>query len=97
MSQIKSDPAAPSVALKDVSGGSRFIHVGIRGEGNGGGLVICPQGYGCCNCEDGTTGPVYLEVHEGRLRLIVWADINDEEPTHIIDLEGAKEEQRNQA
>lgn len=33
--------------------------------------------------------PVFLELHEGKLRLIVGADINQEEPTHFIDLNGA--------
>lgn len=97
LDRLAVDPVEPSVTLKDVSGGKRSILVGVRGEGDNAGLLIRPDGYGCCNCDDGTTGPVYLEVHEGRLRLIVWADINDEEPTHIIDLEGAREERRNQA
>jgi hypothetical protein len=46
-------------------------------------LDICIKGYGNC--------VVTLEIWNGQLRLIVWADRNSEEPTHIINLEGAKE------
>lgn len=36
-------------------------------------------------------GIITLEIWDGQLRLLVWADRNSEEPTHIINLEGAKE------
>jgi hypothetical protein len=38
-------------------------------------------------------GPIiYLEhTNDGKLILRVWADINQEDPTHVIDLTGAKE------
>jgi len=39
---------------------------------------------------DGYRAVAILEVWEGELRLIVWADINQEDPTHTIDLSGAK-------
>ena len=58
------------------------------------GLVIYPAGYGCFGCADGTAGPILLELYEGRLRLVVWDDINLEDPSHIIDLEDAREAQR---
>ncbi len=35
-----------------------------------------------------------LELYEGKPILRVWADINSEDPTHSIDLSGAKEEYR---
>jgi hypothetical protein len=35
-----------------------------------------------------------LESVNGHLRVIIWADINAEDPTHIIDLEGARETAR---
>ena len=38
--------------------------------------------------------PILLERHDGKLRLVVWADINEQEPTHIIDLSGALESNR---
>ena len=55
-------------------------------------LLIHPEGYGVY---DGEYAPISLERHEGKLRLIVCADINDQEPTHIIDLDEAKEANRN--
>jgi hypothetical protein len=39
-------------------------------------------------------GIITLELLEGQLRLLVWADKNSEEPTHIINLEGAKEKSK---
>jgi hypothetical protein len=55
------------------------------------GLCICLDGYGVYGCSPGVGGPIYLERYEGRVRLVVWGDINSEEPTHLIDLEGANE------
>jgi hypothetical protein len=39
---------------------------------------------------------VRLEHRDGRLVLLVWADVNDDEPTHVIDLESALQEHRNE-
>jgi hypothetical protein len=61
---------------------------------NPGGLDIRVEGYGSNISGDGNGCPIFLEKWEGKLRLIVWADINSEEPTHIIDLEGARESAR---
>jgi hypothetical protein len=47
-------------------------------------VQLTPQG---CS-ED--FGVVDLEYHEGKPRLLVYADINKDQPTHIIDLSGAK-------
>jgi len=57
------------------------VEIGASGYGEK--IAIKDHGY-----------PIYLEFHEGHLRLHVWADINNEEPTHIIDLEGARESAR---
>jgi len=56
-------------------------------------LLIAIDGYGENTSHRGGY-PILLEKHEGRLRLLIWADINQEDPTHIIDLEGAKETNR---
>jgi len=72
--------------------GQRSIQVEVAEEP--GGLALYPAGYGLNTCADGTAGPILLELHEGRLRLIVWDDINLEDPSHIIDLESAREDQR---
>ena len=53
-------------------------------------LVI--EGFGTKAMPSGTSAPIYLEIQNGVPKLYVWADINEEDPTHIIDLSGAKEE-----
>ena len=78
--------------LERPSDGQRTVEIEVAEEH--GGLALYPAGYGLCGCADGTAGPILLELHEGRLRLIVWDDINLEEPSHIIDLEGAREDHR---
>lgn len=72
--------------------GQRSIAVEVAQEQ--GGLAVYPAGYGLYACADGTAGPILLELHEGRLRLLVWDDINLEDSSHIIDLELAREDQR---
>lgn len=57
-------------------------------------LNIGAVGYGEKAAENGHGFPVMLEVHQGRLRLLVWGDINLEDPTHSISLEGARESLR---
>lgn len=37
-----------------------------------------------------------LEHRDGRLLLLVWADVNDDQPTHVIDLESAGQQHRNE-
>jgi hypothetical protein len=57
-------------------------------------LHIVPEGYGEPDAADGDGAPVFLEVYEGRLRVIVTPDINEENNRRIIDLEGARESLR---
>jgi hypothetical protein len=52
-------------------------------------------GLGDFSSAPGHGTPVYLDDYES-LRLCVWADINQEDPTHIIPLDGARESLRNQ-
>ncbi len=59
-------------------------------------LEIRPKGFGEACAEDGYGVPVFLELYEGELRLIVWGDINQQDPTHIICLDGAREDRRGQ-
>ena len=56
-------------------------------------LWIRPEGYGEKCTEDGQGSPVGLEIWQGRLRLVVFDDINSEDP-QIIDLEDAREFRR---
>lgn len=57
-------------------------------------LLIRPEGYGDLVSDDGKGYPVALEMVDGKLRLVIWGDINNEDPTHVIDLEGAREDAR---
>ena len=57
-------------------------------------LELKPEGYGECTTLPGYGSPVVLDYGDGGLRVLVWADINSEEPTHTIDLSGALEAQR---
>jgi hypothetical protein len=64
------------------------IRVDILSEG--GKIWIRPEGYGDMCSLDNEGWPVGMEIWEGRLRLIIFDDINTEEP-RFIDLEKAKE------
>ena len=54
-----------------------------------------PEGYGDKYSAEGHGCPVGLEIWQGRLRLIVFDDINEEDP-QIFDLENARETARHQ-
>jgi hypothetical protein len=78
-----------SIVLSDVDPG----HSGslpIRIVGNGSSISIFPDGYGDYGSAEAHGCPVFLELHQGRLRVVVFADINREDPTQVIDLETAR-------
>jgi hypothetical protein len=56
-------------------------------------LEISLPGYGTKTMDDDFGGIIALENYNG-LRLHVWSDINQEDPTHVINLENAKLEKR---
>ena len=47
------------------------------------GLDVFFDEYGRWSC-------VLIELSEGSLKVIVWGDINSDDPTHVIELEGAR-------
>jgi hypothetical protein len=66
--------------------------IGIKAQVSNRHLLIGIDGHGDF-CE--TNGfPIVLEHEDGECRLLVWADINSEEPTHVIPLKGARENAR---
>lgn len=75
----QADPKAPPVA------GS------IKVDANG--IYIAIDGHGECEAADGAGTPVGLELYEGKVRVLVWDDINDADPT-ITEMDGAKESNR---
>jgi len=64
----------------------------VRVTANDSAISIFPEGYGDFGTALGHGCPVFLELYRERLRLIVFPDINNQEPT-IIDLEAAREDQ----
>lgn len=71
--------------------GSEKIEVTI--EHTGCSLYIGAKGYGNNGSQDGHGMIAKLELWEGKLQLLVWDDINEQDPV-VIDLEKAKESNR---
>lgn len=67
------------------------IKVNILSEG--GQIWIQPRGYGEKCAADCQGRPIGIEIWQGRLRLIIFADINSQNP-QVIDLERARESAR---
>jgi len=86
------------VTLKDVANteSKKTLDVHIPELENDMILWIRPEGYGDHSSEDGNGFPIGIEVYEGRLRVLVWDDINAENP-RIIDMERARESNRREA
>lgn len=63
--------------------------ISVKVVSQSGSVYIRPEGTGDCTSEDGHGFPICLEYYEGSLRLIVWSDINQEDPTHIIPMENS--------
>jgi hypothetical protein len=57
-------------------------------------ILVRPKGYGDCGSADGHGWPVVIEYYEKDVRVLVWADINKEDPTHVISLMRALESKR---
>lgn len=55
-------------------------------------IYIAIEGYGECEAEVGHGQPVLIELSSAGLpRVVVWADINQVDPTHVVGLERAHE------
>ena len=46
-------------------------------------------------CNDGDYPPIIIEWWDGVPRIVIWGDINDQDPTHVIDMSEALESNRN--
>jgi len=60
-------------------------------ELHGDSISIGFEGYGEKTALPGYVRPIRIEKVDGKLRLLVWSDINEEDFTHDISLEGARE------
>lgn len=68
--------------------------VEVAVEGNGLAMLVRPAGFGDNASADGHGSPILIENRNGVPFLVVWADINQEDPTHVIDLSKASEKAR---
>ena len=57
------------------------------------GIEIKIEGYGEKCAQDGFGSPVFVDFYKGEINVLVWDDINEEEPKKIS-LEGAREKLR---
>ena len=77
-----------TIKLPEVEGeGETLCQIALGKDG----LTIHPEGTGIY---EGDFAPILLEFYERKVRLVVWGDINNEDPTHAIDLSSALESNR---
>jgi hypothetical protein len=57
-------------------------------------ILVAVDGYGDCSSRNGEGHPILIEKWDGVLRVVCWKDINFQDVTDIVNLEGAKEEKR---
>ena len=60
----------------------------------GGQISVWLAGHGDAGSMNAASRPILVELYDGEARTIVWSDIRQEDPTHIISMDGAKEERR---
>ena len=82
-----------NIVLKEQCADVPQSQIRVRLLGASGLLWLQPEGYGDKCSADGHGAPVGLEIWQGRLRVIVFDDINEEE-ARFIDLENARETAR---
>lgn len=58
------------------------------------GMSLYAEGHGDCGSSEGHGTPIFIELYKGELRVLVWADINKEDPTHVVPLNGARNDRR---
>lgn len=69
----------------DTTPGETAVHIGYTTKS----LEIRPEGTGLKTHLEGA--PILIERYKGHIRVVIWADINQEDPTHIVSLAGAYE------
>ena len=82
-----------TITIKEQCSDAAPIEIEINILSESGKVWIQPKGYGEKCAADDEGFPIGIEIWQGRLRLIVFDDINREEP-QIIDLEKARETAR---
>jgi hypothetical protein len=87
------EPQQIELRLKELSPEHPKTTIAVHLLSEHGKLWIRPEGFSDACSEEGQGFPVALELWQNRLRLVVFSDIDNEEP-QIIDLENAKESHR---
>lgn len=82
------------VTLKDATWGNPEAQLAFHIEINADSIEIRPEGFGTKGMMDGTSGPIFIELRDGVPVVAVWSDINEEDATHLISLDGAAESNR---
>ena len=82
-----------TINIKEQCPDSAPIEIKVNILSEGGQIWIQPQGYGEKCAADGEGFPIGIEIWQNRLRLLVFDDINREDP-QIIDIEKARETAR---
>lgn len=54
-------------------------------------IWIRPEGYGDCGSQDGHGFPIKIEYYDKSVSVLVWGDINQEDPTVKVKLDDARE------
>ena len=80
------------LVLRDVEDGERPLEVVIKASDVG--IEVRPKGFGDCNTDDGHGTPIYVENRGGTPTVCLWNDINREDPTAVIPMDGADESKR---
>jgi hypothetical protein len=93
MKEYSKDKITKTFTLKEQCPDAPPIEIKVNILSEGGKIWIQPEGYGEKCSADGEGYPIGLEIWQGKLRLIVFDDINREDP-QIIDLDKAKESYR---
>jgi hypothetical protein len=95
-SQFENKDIIVPVVLIDSAkqGKSRKTQRNARVRINDLGIAIAVEGYGDATTDDGFGEPIFIEFHNGKLTVYVHADIQKEDPTHVIDMTGALETKR---
>jgi hypothetical protein len=75
---------------RETGDGTDAVSVAVEKHNLGLGIKI--EGYGCWDDDD--AAPIFIERYDGVVRVLIWDNINQEDPSHIITLEGARHEER---
>ena len=80
-----------TVSAGDGSGEKRTITIKQEGQF---GIGIHLEGCGMLESGADDGFPIYIEFYDGKPRCLVWADIRDPDPTHVIEMDTALEKYR---